>query len=120
MEIYQSAFPNDTRTNAGNVRRVVQGQLNQMQANGTDAGFITLMKYTGSEYSKLAGAGSIVFNSVNYSQNRGELVVDVRADSYGRLSALRNGLSDRGLEAQIGSVVNESDGARGRLTVSGG
>lgn len=120
MEIYQRAFPNDTRTNAGNVRRVVQGQLNQMQASGSDAGFITLMKYTGSEYSKLSGADSIVFNSVNYSQNRGELVVDVRADSYGKLSALRNGLTEKGLEAQIGSVVNESDGARGRLTVSGG
>ncbi|MEP4464757.1 MAG: type II secretion system protein GspL, partial [Marinobacter alexandrii] len=52
--------------------------------------------------------------------SRGELVVDVRAESYDRLSALRNGLSNQGLEAQIGSVVNESSGARGRLTVSGG
>jgi general secretion pathway protein L len=120
MAIYRNAFPTDTRTHAGNVRRVVQGQLNQMQAGGTDTGFITLMKYTGNEYSKLAGANSIVFNSVNYSRNRGELVVDVRADSYGKLSALRNGLSGKGLDAQIGSVVNESDGARGRLTVSGG
>lgn len=120
MEIYRSAFPNDSRTHAGNVRRVVQGQLNQQQAGGTDAGFITLMKYTGSEYTKLAGADSIVFNSVNYSQNRGELVVDVRADSYGKLSELRNGLNGKGLEAQIGSVVNEPEGARGRLTVSGG
>jgi general secretion pathway protein L len=120
MTIYRSAFPNDTRTHAGNVRRVVQGQLNQLQSSGTDAGFITLMKYTGSEYSKLSGGNSIVFNSINYSQNRGELVVDVRADSYGKLSDLRNGLSGKGLKAQIGSVVNESDGARGRLTVSGG
>ncbi|HKK56212.1 type II secretion system protein GspL [Marinobacter sp.] len=120
MQIYRNAFPNDSRTHAGNVRRVVQGQLNQLQAGGTDAGFIALMKYTGSEYSKLSGADSIVLNSVNYSQNRGELVVDVRADSYSKLSALRNGLAGRGLEAQIGSVVNESSGARGRLTVSGG
>ncbi|MDI9245300.1 type II secretion system protein GspL [Marinobacter sp. CHS3-4] len=120
MGIYREFFPNDRRTTAGNVRRVVQGQLNQLQERGTDAGFIALMKYTGSEYTKLAGADSVVFNSVNYSQNRGELVVDVRADSYGKLSALRNGLSDKGLEAQIGSVVNEADGARGRLTVSGG
>jgi general secretion pathway protein L len=120
MQIYRNAFPDDRRTHAGNVRRVVQGQLNQLQAGGTDAGFIPLMKYTGNEYSKLSGANSIVFNSVNYSQNRGELVVDVRADSYSKLSALRNGLAGRGLEAQIGSVVNESSGARGRLTVSGG
>ena len=120
MQIYRNAFPNDRRTHAGNVRRVVQGQLNQLQAGSSDAGFITLMKYTGSEYSRLSGADDILFNSVNYSQNRGELVVDVRADSYSKLSELRNGLSGKGLEAQIGSVVNEADGARGRLTVSGG
>jgi general secretion pathway protein L len=120
MEIYRSAFPGDTRTNAGNVRRVVQGQLNQLQAGGSDTDFITLMKFTGSEYSRLAQGDSIVFNSVNFSQNRGELVVDVRADSYGKLSSLRNGLTEKGLNAEIGSVVNESDGARGRLTVSGG
>ena len=120
MAIYRQSFPNDTRTHAGNVRRVVQGQLNQLQAGGSDAGFIALMKHTGSEYTRVSSADSVVFNSVNYSQNRGELVVDVRADSYGKLSALRNGLADKGLEAQIGSVVNEADGARGRLTVSGG
>lgn len=38
--------------------------------------------------------------------------MDVRADSYDRLSALRNGLANQGLEAQIGSVVNEASGAR--------
>ncbi len=120
MEVYRSAFPNDTRTQATTVRRVVQGQLNRMQSKGPDAGFIALMKYTGQEYSALAQADSLVFNSVNYSENRGELVVDVRADSYSKLSALRNGLSDKGLNADIGSVVNEENGARGRLTVSGG
>jgi general secretion pathway protein L len=78
------------------------------------------MKYTGQQYSKVAGSGSVTFNSINYSQSRGELVVDVRAESYDRLSTLRNGLSGQGLDAKIGSVVNESSGARGRLTVSGG
>ncbi|MDL0433506.1 type II secretion system protein GspL [Marinobacter sp. TBZ242] len=120
MAIYRQAFPNDSRTHAGNVRRVVEGQLRQLQAEGPDAGFISLMKFTGEQYSKIPDASSIMFNSVNYSRNRGELVVDVRADSYNKLSTLRNGLMDRGLKAEIGSVVNEPDGARGRLTVSGG
>ncbi|PXX91772.1 type II secretion system protein GspL [Marinobacter vulgaris] len=120
MAIYRQAFPDDSRTHAGNVRRVVEGQLRQMQTDGPDAGFITLMKYTGEQYSRIPDTGSVMFNSVNYSSNRGELVVDVRADSYGKLSTLRNGLTSRGLRAEIGSVVNESDGARGRLTVSGG
>ncbi|MCM0612136.1 type II secretion system protein GspL [Marinobacter sediminum] len=120
MAIYREAFPEDRKTDAGKVRRVIEGQLRVAGSQGPEVDFITLMKYTGQEYSRLPGARSVNFSSVNYSRTRGELVVDVRADSYDRLSALRNGLARQGLEAQIGSVVNESSGARGRLTVSGG
>ncbi|MBJ6138951.1 type II secretion system protein GspL [Marinobacter litoralis] len=120
MAIYRQAFPSDRRTHAGNVRRVIEGQLRVAGAQGAYVDFITLMKFTGDQYGRLAGAGAVTFNSINYNRNRGELVVDVRADSYDRLSRLRNGLADEGLQAQIGSVVNESSGARGRLTVSGG
>lgn len=120
MSVYRSAFPQDRRTHAGNVKRVIEGQLRLAGSDGPDADFVTLMKYTGQQYSNVAGTGTVTFNSINYSQSRGELVVDVRADSYDRLSALRNGLAGQGLDAKIGSVVNESSGARGRLTVSGG
>ena len=120
MAVYREAFPGDRRTHAGNVRRVIEGQLRVAGSDGPDLDFISLMKYTGQEYSELPSAQSVTFNSVNFSRSRGELVVDVRADSYDRLSTLRNGLANQGLEAQIGSVVNESSGARGRLTVSGG
>ncbi|WP_323751056.1 type II secretion system protein GspL [Marinobacter sp.] len=120
MAIYRQAYPSDRRTHAGNVRRVIEGQLRVAGSQGADVDFITLMKFTGDQYGRLAGSGDVTFNSINYSRNRGELVVDVRADSYDRLSRLRNGLANEGLQAQIGSVVNESNGARGRLTVSGG
>ncbi|MBQ0831939.1 type II secretion system protein GspL [Marinobacter sp.] len=120
MSAYREVFPNDRKTHAGNVKRVIEGQLRMAGSDGPDMDFVTLMKYTGQQYSNVVGAGSVTFNSINYSQSRGELVVDVRAESYDRLSALRNGLSSQGLEAKIGSVVNEPSGARGRLTVSGG
>jgi general secretion pathway protein L len=120
MSVYQESFPGDRRTHAGNVRRVVEGQLRVAGSDGPAVDFVTLMKYTGQQYSNVASTGSVTFNSINYSQSRGELVVDVRAESYDRLSALRNGLAGQGLDAKIGSVVNESSGARGRLTVSGG
>ncbi len=120
MAVYQNAFPADSRTHAGNVQRVIEGQLRIAGSDGLDVDFVTLMKYTGQQYSKVASAGSVTFNSINYSRSRGELVVDVRAESYDRLSTLRNGLSSQGLDAKIGSVVNEASGARGRLTVSGG
>ncbi|MBN7769119.1 type II secretion system protein GspL [Marinobacter daepoensis] len=120
MTIYRKAFPSDRRTHAGNVRRVIEGQLRMAGSQGPEVDFITLMKYTGDQYGRLQNPGAVTFNSINYSRSRGELVVDIRVDSYDRLSRLRNGLSNAGLQAQIGSVVNESSGARGRLTVSGG
>lgn len=121
MAIYRSAFPDDSRTHSGNVRRVVEGQLRQLREGGSDAGFLALMQQAGQQYSKVDGnSGTLRFNSVNYSRSRGELIVDVRADSYDKLNALRTGITQQGLEASIGSVVNDSDGARGRLTVSGG
>lgn len=120
MAVYRNAFPSDQRTHAGNVRRVIEGQLRVAGSQGPDVDFITLMKFTGDQYGRLPGSGAVTFNSINYSRNRGELVVDIRADSYDRLSRLRNGLANEGLQAQIGSVVNETNGARGRLTVSGG
>ena len=120
MSIYQQAFPNDRRTHPGNVRRVVEGQLRQNADSGPSLNFITLMKFTGQQYAAVSGGNGIRFNSLNYNQARGELVVDLRADSYDLMSRLRNGLAAQGLDAQIGSVVNEAGEIRGRLTVSGG
>lgn len=121
MGVYREYFPGDRSASPGNVKRIVQGQVNQMQSGGANLGFVDLLKYTGEQYRKTStGAGNVTFNSINYSRNRGELVVDVRASDYSKLNALRTGLAGSGLEASIGSVVNESSGARGRLTVSGG
>jgi general secretion pathway protein L len=78
------------------------------------------MKFTGEQYAAVSGGNGIRFSSVNYNQAHGELVVDLRADNYDLMSRLRNGLAAQGLDAQIGSVVNEAGEIRGRLTVSGG
>ena len=120
MSVYQQAFPDDQRSHPGNVRRVVEGQLRKNADNGPGLNFITLMKFTGQQYVEVSGGRGIRFNSLNYNQAQGELVVDLRADNYDLMSRLRNGLSAQGLDAKIGSVVNEAGEIRGRLTVSGG
>ncbi|SFR44059.1 general secretion pathway protein L [Marinobacter daqiaonensis] len=120
MAIYREAFPEDRRATPQNVRRMVEAQFRVAGEQGGDAGFLPLMKYTGQQYSRLPNNQSVVFNSVNYTASRGELVVDVRADSYEKLNTLRSGIAEQGLEASIGSVVNEPEGTRARLTVSGG
>lgn len=120
MGVYHDVFPNDTRANARNVRRVLEGQLRVARQQGPQADFLSLLGQAGAEYRRVGGGQSIQFDSVNYSRQRGELVVELRADSYDRLSELRSAIGNRGLEARIGSVVNDSNGARARLTVSGG
>lgn len=120
MSLYHDVFPQDTRATAANVRRVLEGRLRVARQQGPRADFLSLMAQAGAEYDKLGGGQNLQFDSVNYSRQRGELVVELRADNYDRLSALRSAIGDRGLEARIGSVVNDSSGARARLTVSGG
>lgn len=120
MAIYRDAFPDDRRASPRNVRRMVEAQMRVAGEQGGDAGFLPLMKHTGQQYQQLANNQSLMFNSVNYTSSRGELVVDVRADSYEKLNALRSSIANQGLDASVGSVVNDSDGTRARLTVSGG
>lgn len=120
MAVYRDAFPQDRRTTANNVRRVIQGQLRQRDSQGQALDFLALVKHAGHQYATLPGRRSVSFSAMNYTESRGELVVDLRADSFDKLNALRSGLVQRGLEADIGSVVNEASGARGRLTISGG
>lgn len=120
MALYREAFPTDRRTHAGNVRRVLEGQLRLAEQQGPNADFLALMKQAGHQYSILPGNETVQFNTINYSRSRGELVVDLRADNFNKLNALRSGLTTSGLKAEIGSVVNEASGARGRLTISGG
>lgn len=120
MAVYRQSFPDDRRATPRNVRRMLEAQMRVAGDQSGDAGFLPLMKHTGQQYSRLSGNENVLFNSVNYTRSRGELVVDVRADSYEKLNTLRSGITDQGLEASIGSVVNDSDGTRARLTVSGG
>ncbi|SFM25913.1 type II secretion system protein GspL [Marinobacter zhejiangensis] len=120
MAIYRQHFPDDRRAHAGNIQRVLQGQLRVAGNQGGSSDFLSLIKQTGQQFEALPGKEAVTFSSLNYSQSRGELIVDLRADTFNKLSALRNGLVQQGLDADIGSVVNEASGARGRLTISGG
>lgn len=120
MSIYRQAFPGNRSTTINNVRRVLEGEFRVAGEQGSNAGFLYLMKATGQQYAALPDHGSVQFNNINYSRARGELVVDLKADNFNKLNALRSGLTKDGLQAEIGSVVNEASGARGRLTISGG
>ena len=120
VTLYQSIFPGETRVSWRNLKNSLKGKLRVASQQGPNLDFLTLMKQAGYQYSTLPNRGQLQFNSVNYSRDRGELVLEVRADTFDKLNQLKSGLASAGLEARIGSVVNDSNSARGRITVSGG
>lgn len=120
VQMYRSVFPQEPGLTPQNLERRLKGRLNAAANQGNNLNFLTLLRHAGYQYSILPGRNQTQFDAINYSRQQGELRLDVRADAFGRLDSLKNGLEQSGLQAQIGSVVNESTGARGRITVSGG
>ncbi len=120
MSLYRDIFPDDTRADAGNVRRVLSGRLRAAEQGSDGTEFLTLLRYAGHQYEQTENAEAIQFDSINFSRQRGELIIELRGESFSQLDNMRGGLAEAGLEARIGSVVNEEDYTRGRLTLSQG
>lgn len=120
LDIYSDLFPDDSRTTANNLRRVLTGKLRAAEEGGSSGRFLTLLRHTGHQYQQLDNADSLHFDSIQFSAQRGELRVELRGESFSQLDTMRTGLSDAGLGAKIGSVVNDDDGTRARLTITQG
>ncbi len=120
VALYRDIFPDDTRAHAGNVRRVLTGRLRAAEQGSDGTEFLTLLRYAGHQYQQAQNVEAIRFDSVNFSRQRGELIIELRGGSFSQLDNMRGGLSDAGLQARIGSVVNEEDHTRARLTLSQG
>jgi general secretion pathway protein L len=120
VQMYRSVFPQEPGLTPQNLERRLQARLNAASTQGPNLNFLTLLRHAGYQYSVMPGRNQTQFEAINYSRRQGQLRIDVRADAFSRLDSLKTGLEQAGLQAQIGSVVNEATGARGRITVSGG
>ena len=120
VALYQDIFPSDSRVHAGNLKANLQGRLRAADRGGSQADYLDLLRQAGYQYQQLENPDQVRFDSINFSRQRGELVMELRGDSFSRLDSLRSGLNEAGLQARIGSVVNEDDHTRGRITVSQG
>lgn len=119
LSLYQEIFPTDRRVTVQNMRRQMESRLRAAGDAGPAADFLSLMRYAGYQYSVMPERSRLSFESINFSLSRGEMVIELRADSFERMNTLKNGLASMGLNARIGSVVNDADGARGRMTLGG-
>lgn len=119
LSVYKSIFPNETRVNADNLKRILEGKLRVASETRGHQGFLGLMKQAGYQYSVMPDRGQLSFDSISYSRAGGQLVIEVHADTFDRLNEFKNGLVSAGYQAKIGSVVNDKNSARGRITISG-
>lgn len=119
LSLYKSIYPEERKVTTLNMRRLMDSKLRMAGNSGPAADFITLLRYAGYQYSLIPERGRISFESINYSQQRSELVIELRADTFDRLNQLKTGLASMGINTKIGSVVNDEQGARARMTLGG-
>lgn len=119
LQVYKNIFPTERRVTINNLRRTLQGKLSIAGSMVEGNDFLSLLSETGYQYSQVPNSGTIMFNSINFSDQRKELTIELRAASFQQLDTLKNGLTSAGLGAKISSAINEKDSVRGRLSVTG-
>ena len=117
---YQKIMPNSKRITLAKLPRIIKGKLNQTSSGSTsNADFLSLLGEAGFQYKSSQHKASLKFKSINYNQQRGELLLEMQAQSFDQLESLKNAIEGAGLTAKTLTNVQESDYVRGRISVSG-
>jgi len=117
---YKKIMPNSNRITLAKLPRIIKGKLNQKSGSTTGgADFLTLVGEAGFQYKSSKHKANLKFKSLNYNQQRGELLLEMQAQSFDQLESLKNAIEGAGLTAKTLSNVQENDYVRGRISVSG-
>jgi len=117
---YKKIVPNSKRVTLAKLPRIIKGKLNQKNANSSgDMGFLELLGEAGFQFKNSKHHADLQFKSINYNEQRAELVMEMQAQSFQQLENLKQTIVSAGLSAKISSAVQEKDYFRGRISVSG-
>mgnify|MGYP000167291767 CR=1 FL=1 len=120
LDEYKKIVPGSKNVSLAKLPRIIKGKLNQKnQAGASDLDFMTLLGEAGFQYKKAADKTGFSFNSINYNDQRGELVMEMRASNFDQLDRLKQDIVAAGLTAKISSAVQEKGYFRGRISVGG-
>jgi general secretion pathway protein L len=119
LKTYRTLFPADRHVSSRGIERRLKGRLRQVSQKSNKLGFLELLGEAGYQYSKLPNKNSFQFNSLNYSEQRGDMSIGVSVDSFDQLNNYKSGLDSAGLSTKIGSAVQEKNKVRGRLSIAG-
>ncbi len=114
LALYKELFPDDRRI--VNLKAQFAAHLSQgAQMNG---GFISMMEQAALAISQ--AKSSIAVMQVDYSENRGDLTLQVKAKDFPELEQLRQRLVDAGMTVQLGSANREEEGISARVVLGRG
>lgn len=117
---YQKVVPGSQNLSVAKLPRVIKGKLNQSKQQGSaEVGFLSLLGEAGSQFQKATNKTGFVFQSINFNAQRGELVMEMRAQNFEQLDRLKQAIVGAGLSAKISSAVQEDNYFRGRISVGG-
>jgi general secretion pathway protein L len=120
LSSYKKMVPNSSRVSLAKLPRIIKGKLNQKNAGGaTEMDFLDLLGEAGYYFNRSQFKQTLRFKSINFNQQRGELILDMQAQSFDQLESLKQAITSAGLSAKIGSAVQEKQFWRGRISVSG-
>ncbi|MEQ8783470.1 MAG: type II secretion system protein GspL [Roseibium album] len=109
--LYRDIFPNERRVT--NPRRQLQAKLGDRPDDGS-SGFVELL-------GPLAAAMTpdTRIQNLNYTDERGELAVDLLIGGFDGLDRLKEQLAGQGVNVDITSAEQAENGVRGRVRLSG-
>lgn len=117
---YKKVVPNSSKVTIGKLPRIIKGKINQLKQGGAvDVDFLQLLGEAGYQFNRSEHNKSLQFESINYNQQRAELVLEMQAKSFDQLESLKNAIVSAGLTAKISSAVQEKEYFRGRISVGG-
>jgi general secretion pathway protein L len=117
---YKKAVPGTKNISVAKLPRIIKGQLNQLKTGGVEKlEFLDLLGEAGNKFNASPYKSSLIFNSINYSEQRGELMLEMHAKSFEQLEALKKAIVDSGMNAKISSAAQEKDYFKGRISIGG-
>lgn len=112
--LYQELFPEDTRI--VNLQAQFAEHLKQREAGG-QGDFFTLLNHA---VNALSDTPQLRVQQLDFSQERGDLALQLQAADFASLEQLRQRLQQDGLQVQLGSASREAQGVSARMIIGGG
>ena len=112
--LYKELFPADTRI--VNLKAQFAEHLSAASSDNQGA-FFALLNHA---VSALAEVPQLTVQAVDFSQERGDLALQLQAADFASLEQLRQRLQQAGLPVQLGSASREAQGVSARMLIGGG